>query len=385
VIFLRMFGWGFVDPFFSIFVQEFNSSYTVVGLLEAILGAVALFAIIPIMRIADRVKDTRIIEDGQILYFFAIVCYLLAGFFRSIPLLVFGLVLNGIAQPLVVIGSESYIRKHDGVSGSSKAFGYYTALSYFGWILGMIMAAFLVKYYNFTNMFLFVLPSIIFSFFILPKIRENGIASIIMGVRKYFHRVRDLKDIFSDIKSLDHKMIFIMILALFDGIIVMFSYVFIPLFAFSINLPLNKVALLMAVMYMPFIFSFFFSEFTYKMKKTHVIAAGLFISTISFVLLSFLVHHYWIVVLAAMISLSIAIIRPAYNGMITSMTPRSMMGEVTGLNNFVIRIGYIIGPIFTGLVADHFGIKTAFLAIAALSFILGMVTLFVRGYDYLKA
>ena len=141
----------------------------------------------------------------------------------------------------------------------------------------------------------------------------------------------------------------------------------------------------MAVMYMPFIFSFFFSEFTYKMKKTHVIAVGLFISTASFILLSFIVNQLWIVVLAAMISLSIAIIRPAYNGMITSMTPRNMMGEVTGLNNFVIRIGYIIGPIFTGLVADHFGIETAFLAIAVLSFILGMVTLFVRGYDYLKA
>jgi MFS family permease len=204
-----------------------------------------------------------------------------------------------------------------------------------------------------------------------------------MGVRKYFHHVQDLKDIFADVKSLNPKMIFIMIIALFDGIVVMFSYVFIPLFAVSINLTLGKIALLMAAMYLPFIFSFFFSEFTDKMKKTKVIAAGLFITTISFVLLSFIVHQLWIVVLAAMISLSLAIIRPAYNGIITNMTPRRMMGEITGLNNFVIRIGYIIGPIFTGLIADHFGIKIAFLAIAVLSLVLGIAALFVHGYDYL--
>ncbi len=385
VIFLRMLGWGFVDPFFSIFLKEFSGSYTVIGALEALLGAVSLISIIPIMRLADKVKDSRIIEDGEILYFFAIVCYMLAGFFRSVPLLIAGLVLNGIGQPLVVVGSESYIRKHDGQSGSSKSFGYYTALNYLGWILGMIMAAFLVTHYSFNNMFLFILPSIILSFFILPKIKESGIASIIMGVRKYFHHVQDLKDIFADVKSLNPKMIFIMIIALFDGIIVMFSYVFIPLFALSINLTLGKIALLMAAMYLPFVFSFFFSEFTDKMKKTSVIAAGLFISAISFVLLSFIVHQLWIVVLAAMISLSLAIIRPAYNGIITHMTPRRMMGEITGLNNFVIRIGYIIGPIFTGLIADHFGIKVAFLAIAVLSFALGIAALFMRGYDYLTA
>jgi MFS family permease len=385
VIFLRMIGWGFVDPFFSIFIQEFSNSYTVIGSLEALLGVVSLITIIPLMRLTDRVKDSRIIEDGQILYFFAIVCYMLAGFFRSIPLLIAGLVLNGIGQPLVVVGSESYIRKHDGVSGSSKTFGYYTALGYFGWILGMIMAAFLIKYYNFNNMFLFILPSIILSFFILPKIKENGITSIIMGVRKYFRHAQDLKNIFADVKSLNPKMVFIMIIALFDGIIVMFSYVFIPLFAVSIHLTLDKIALLMAAMYLPFVFSFFFSEFTDKIKKMKVIAIGLFISAASFVLLSFMVHQLWIVVLAAMISLSLAIIRPAYNGIITSMTPRRMMGEITGLNNFVIRIGYIIGPIFTGLVADHFGIKIAFLAIAVLSFALGIATLFVKGYDYLTA
>ena len=385
VIFLRMLGWGFVDPFFSIFVQQFNSSYTVIGSLEALLSVVSLLAIIPIIRLADKVKDSRIIENGEILYFFTIVCYMLAGFFKSLPLLVFGLVLNGIAQPFIVVGAEAYIRKHNGSSGSSKSFGYYTALNYFGWILGMIMAVFLVKYYNFNNMFLFILPSIILSFFILPKIKERGIESLIIGIRKYFHHVQDLKIIFSDIKTLDRKMIFILILALFDGIIVMFSYIFLPLFALSINLSLQKVALLMAVMYFPFIFSFFFSELTDKLRKMKVIATGLFISAFSFVMLSFIVHQVWIVVLAASISLSLAIIRPAYNGIITHMTPRSMWGEITGINNFVMKIGQIIGPVFSGLIADFFGIKIAFLMIAVLSLILGVVTLFMRGYDYLIA
>ena len=383
VIFLRTFGWGFVDPFFSIFIDTFSKNYTAVGLMISLMGLISFLAVIPLLRLADRVKDTRIMEDGEIFYLFAIIFYIAAGFMKSLPLLMIALTLNGIGLPLVVVGAEAFIRKHNGKSGSASAFGFYTALNYFGWILGMVIAAFLVPYYNFNTMFLFILPSVIISFFILPRIHERGFRSFLMGLRRYFHRTQDFKDIVQDIKNLDRRMFFFLVLAFLDGLITIFSYVFIPLFALTLDLSLQKVALLMAVMYFPFIFSFFFSEMADRMKKMNVIAFGLFVGAISFILLTFIVHQMWIVILATMASLSLAIIRPAYNGMITQMTPVRMLGEISGLNNMFFRIGQIVGPVFSGLIADAYGIKFAFLLIAILALALGIITLLLRGYEYL--
>lgn len=380
VIFLRTFGWGFIDPFYSIYLKQFSENYTVIGLFTALMSFSALLAIIPLMRIADKVKEAIIIRDGEVLYFFVILALILAGLLKSIPMLVFALFLMGIAQTFVIVGTESYIRKHDG-KGKSGPFGYYIALDYLGWILGMLIAAFTVQYYSLNLMFLFVMPSIFASFLILPRIHERGIRSLFSGFKRYFHNGKDFVSIFEDCKLLDPKVIFFLVIAFFDGIVRMFSFIFIPLFAFSIGLSLKSVAFLMMVMYLPFIFSFFFSELSDRLKKMNVIATGLFIGAFSFVSLYFIVDQMWVVILAAVTSLSMAIVRPAYNGAITRLTPRRMLGEVTGYNNFVERIGRIVGPIGAGLVADLYGLPVTFLIIATISLVLGLLSLTLRGYD----
>ncbi len=382
VIFIRTIGWGFVDPFYSLYLNQFTGNYTLIGSLTSVYSFSALLAIIPLMRLTDRVKDTTLISDGELLYFLVILGYIFAGFFRSIPLLILTLFFTGIAQTFVVVGTESYIRKHSR-GGQVGPFAFYVALDYFGWIIGMVLASFAINYYDFNSMFLFIAPSILVSFFILPRIRERGIRSLLSGIRRYFHSRADFFSIFQDCREINPKAIFFFILAFFDGMVRMFSFVFIPLFALAINLNLSQIALLMAAMYFPFILSFFFSEMTNRMKKMNVIATGLFIGALSFILLYFIVDHLWFVLLAATISLSLAIVRPAYNGAITRLTPRRMLGEVTGLNNFIERIGRILGPIITGLVADAYGLSTAFLMIAVIAFVLGALSILLRGYDYI--
>ncbi len=381
VIFIRTIGWGFVDPFYSLYLNQFHSNYTVIGVLTSIFSFSALLAIIPLMRLADKMKETTLISDGELLYFLVILGYVFAGLFKSLPLLIITLFFTGIAQTFVVVGTESYIRKHNG-KGKTGPFAFYVALDYFGWIIGMLLASLAINYYDFNSMFLFVAPSILISFFILPRVRERGIRSLLSGFKKYFHTRDDFFSIFKDCKEINPKAIFFFILAFFDGMVRMFSFVFVPLFGLAINLNLSQIALLMAAMYFPFILSFFFSEMTDRMNKMNVIATGLFIGALSFILLYFIVDSLWFVALAATISVSLAIVRPAYNGAITRLTPRRMLGEVTGLNNFIERIGRILGPIITGIVADAYGLHTAFLLIAIIAFGLGALSMILRGYEY---
>ena len=382
VIFLRSFGWGFADPFYSIYLYQFKEDYAVVGLLASVVSLSALLSIIPLMRLADKMDETIIVSDGELLYFFVLISYVVSGIFKSIPLLIITLFFSGIAQTFVVVGTEAYIRKY-GAPGKTRPFAYYVALDYLGWFLGMLIAAFTVQYYSFNTMFLFIIPSIIASFFILPRIHVNGLRSLIMGVRRYFHSGKDVIRVFEDFKELNPKVIFFLVVAFFDGVIRMFSYVFIPLFGLSMNMSLKSIALLMAAMYFPFVLSFFFTEILGKFKKMNVLAVGLFIGALSFILLYFAVNRFWIVLLAAAISLSMAIVRPVYNGAITRLTPRRMLGEITGFNNFIERIGRIIGPILTGIIADIYGLQITFLLIAVIAFGLGAISLILRGYDYL--
>jgi MFS family permease len=380
VIVLRSVGWGFADPFYSLYLEQFSSDYTVIGIFSALLSLSALLTLIPLTRVLDKVKEKTIIADGEALYFFVFIAYVFAGMFKSVPLLIITLFLSGMAQTMVIIGTEAYIRKNDG-EGKSTSFGFYIALDYFGWIIGMIIAAYTVQYYNFNTMFLFIIPSVIASFFILPRLHESGIRSLIVGVRRYFGSKKDIVGILQDCKELSPKMIFFLVIAFFDGAIRMFSFVFIPLFGLSIHLSLKSIALLMAVMYTPFILSFFFSEMSEKFKKMNVIAVGLLIGAISFISLYFIVSTVWIVILATAISLSMAIVRPAYNGAITRLTPRRMMGEVTGFNNLAERAGRIAGPIFTGIIADAYGLQMTFLLMAIIALGLGVATVLLKGYD----
>jgi MFS family permease len=380
IIALRAFGWGFADPFFSLYLNQFTPDFALIGTLSSIMAFTALITIIPLMKITDKIQERVLIQDGEVLYLLVVFGYVLSGYFLSLPLLIFTLAVNGVAQTFVVVGTEAYIRKADG-GGKSGPFGFYVAMDYLGWIIGMLIAAFTVAYYGLNTMFLFILPSIFLAFLILPRIHEEGLKSFVTGIRSYFHTRQDFVDLFSDFKALNPKTAFFLVLAFFDGVIRMFAYIFIPLFAVSLKLDLKAIAILSVVMYLPFIFSYFFSELSDTFNKMRMIAIGLFIGALSFVLLHFVVSQWWVIFFAALISLSMAIIRPAYNGALTRLTPRSKLGEITSIYNFVDRIGRIVGPILTGLIADHYGLKITFLVIAVSALALGLLSLSLRGYD----
>lgn len=384
VVFLRTLGWGFIDPFFSLYVDSFGESYQSVGFLMAIMNFVALIAVLPLLRLADRVKDTSIVRDGEVLQLFSVLFYISAGLLGKISLLIPGLVLNGMGTSLIIVGAEAFIRRQGVRGAETRAYSFFTALHYLGWVTGMLIGAFTVQYYGLTYMFLFLLPSHILGLAILKHIHESGLKSLFSGFTKYFHRRQDFEVIIRDLKKLNPRTFFFLLLAFFDGVIVMFSYIFIPLFGLSINLDLKRIALLMATMYMPFIFSFIISEATDRLERRNVLAIGLFIGGLAFVLLSFIIHQTWVLLLAAMISLSLAIIRPTYNGILTQLTPRHMLGEITGLNKIAMRVGFIIGPIVTGFIADQYSIQASFFTIAIFAFVLAGIALLFRGYETLQ-
>ncbi len=317
---LRTFGWGFADPFFSIFIQQFSGSYTAVGFFLSLMGFVALLTLVPLLRLADHVKDTQIFLDGQALYLLVAAGYTAAGFTHSVPVLVGTLMIHGIAQPMLLVGAEAYISKHSN-GGSATAFGLYIAMDCLGWVLGMLVAAFTVQWYGLNYMFLFVLPSVFASLFLVSHIHDGGLKSYLAGLFKYFRHRSDFEALAADMRNLSPRALFLLAVSFFDGVVQMFSYVFIPLLAVSLRLGLKEIALLMAVMYLPFLFSFFFSEVADRFSRSVMIACGLLLTSAAFFLLRLMTDPAALVVLAALLSLSMAIVRPSTSGALARLTP----------------------------------------------------------------
>lgn len=379
VIFLRSMGWGFIDPYFSIYLRSFTEDYILLGILGSLISFSSLLVFVPLIRLGDKVKDVIFVRDGEFLYFFVMMTFIIAGFSKSVSLLVVSLFFSGIAQSLILFGTQAYVRKHS--KQKASPFGLLIGFDNLGWIIGMMAGAWLFSFYGLNWMFLFVLPSIIAGLVIIPHIHERGIRSILRGVKKYFHSKQDIRDLVSNCKEYDHKTFFFFLLAFFDGVLILFMYIFVPLYALDSGMSYKDIAILMAVMYIPFIFSYFVSGLEDHLRKMYVIAFGLFVAGISFFFLYFITDSNYLIVFAAVISLSMTIVRPAYNGAITRLTPRGKMGEMTGLNNFIERIGRVTGPVLAGLIATNFGLSMNFLILSAFAFVLGTVSLFLKGYD----
>jgi len=375
VLFARFVGWGFIDPYLSLFVMDFGVGYTGVGVFFSLMYLVAIITVVPLLRLADRVKDARLMEDGEIIYLVVVLLFVLAGLFKSIPLLLGAFLLAGPGNSLIIVGGESYIRRHDSHSKKSTLFSFYTAIGYAGWILGILLGAFTFPYYGMNGMFLALLPGVLLGIWILPHIRERGVSGLVGGLLRYFHRGSDLKDLVASLKDLNPRSAFFLLITFFDGLITVFGFVFIPLFAVSVDLSLKQVALLMGLMHVPLIFSVVFTRLSAIFHRMTVMSLGLSLAGLSFAILFFVQTPGWIIFLMMLKSIAVGFMRPAYNSLLSGITPHRMLGQISGLSYLALTLGFAVGPFFSGLVSDAYGIRFCFLILAVLAGVLSLLCL----------
>lgn len=115
--------------------------------------------------------------------------------------------------------------------------------------------------------------------------------------------------------------------------------IFIPLLAMELNLHLGQISLLMGIMYLPYLFSFVFAEIADRYERIAVSTAGLLLSSITMFFLYATTSNILIAVLSALLALSLALINPAAEGMITALTPMNKRGEMTGVQSVCNRSG----------------------------------------------
>ncbi len=379
-LFVYTIAWGILEPLQAIYFSSFVSSYFEIGVIFALFNIVLLFLAIPAGALSDRVKATKLVQLGFLLYPAIGAFYFTA---TNIIQLNVTRILNGIGATLVWVSGESFIRKNSPEKKTAETFGFYNTAVNFAYVTGAIVGAFLIMVFTIRQLFLFLFPIPLIAALLVWRIRlhEKKEQTIIKGMEEVLIEdglgTRELMDFF----SLGLSAFYCLLLVFFGGFFYQLLMVFIPLTAKKISMDLSGILLLYALMHVPFLLCFFFSEITDRIGKPKVIISGLVLTAISLFFVFFFASNIAAFILFCFLfGTSLAIVGPAINGLITDLAPKNESGEITGITNAAYCLGAAAGPLFFGAFADKIGLFESFVAAAIIAIALAILTFALKGF-----
>lgn len=375
------FGWGLgTDTFLSIFMEDLLGSFFLIGLLTASLAAVKLVLNLPIGDIDGRVDQRKFMIAGKLLYVAGSIFAFLAGYFSSAWFLIGFLFCFGIASPMVYTTYQCYIRERSSAKNSSKVFGLYNASMAVSYTGAALLSALIVPYMELHWFYMFPIFLAIYSIRGDRKLIRQHKNPILKEIKKSVFKENIYKKVWKDLKAYDYHLRFILIIHFLWGLLDYVSFFFIPLLALTNNLSLPQIAVLFALSRMPFMLCFFFAEIADRRERLSLIGASLIIASLLLAILASASSFSIIVLASVALSLCLAIIRPAADGVLTNLIMPRQRSEITGVQEFVSKSGQIAGALIFGVFSEIFSIGWAFVGIAVIFFLAGLLTLVMRRY-----
>ncbi|MFH1426343.1 MAG: MFS transporter [Candidatus Kerfeldbacteria bacterium] len=371
------FGWGFADPFFSLYLGEFSSKYAVIGLFITLATVMGFIALIPLGALLDRISHHKIINFAKLTYIFIGLAYFCAGEFRSIPILVVALLLNGAFSAMVWTGTAATIRGKSTEKNSGLSFGFYVTANRIMYALGLGLALWVVGRFPIHYIFIPVIIFPAFSILLSQNRDEAGKQTVRAALKALIVEDKIVGRVYNDVKQFNAEMWAMYAMFFCSYAIIPMAFSFIPLYALSLGYNIVEVGLITLVMNIPFLFSFISAEIADRSERLRNIIIGLGISSISLALLSIWHTNDWM--LFAMSFLLVAgysIILPSLSSVITVMTPKKFMGTSSAMIDMTMFGAMMVFPPFIGELIDGRGWDIAFMVIGLYLGILVIMTLF---------
>jgi MFS family permease len=135
------------------------------------------------------------------------------------------------------------------------------------------------------------------------------------------------------------------------------GFLFIPIVAISNQLNLSQIAIVFAVMKAPYLINIFAGKLGDKYSKKLLIAIILVFMSFFYILLGIHENFTIILLLTFAISLGIALLLPLTSALVSSYTQKKDRGVMTGAQDFVSKMGEVIGSLGFGALTAVIGIK----------------------------
>lgn len=368
---MAVLGFSLVAPIFPLYILDLGASYTLLGIIVSVYGAVQLVTQIPIGRLSDRIGRKGLILIGLIsfsimppLYIYATNAYIL------IPIRMIGGAGASAVWPLAM----ALIIEQADSQGRGAAMGWYNASFYSALAFGPLIGGMLYDLFGLEAPFYFwALLGLVSVLIVLTKVKEADRRSVLsetvlVGVKEALILP-------------GYRTTFVACcgVVLWMGIVGGFNFTMLPSYASVLGLSTVEVGLLYLVYGGTMAVSnIYFGRQADRGRRKLLIVSSCLLGTISFGLLVFAHSLLQAVLLLAVLGTALGIGNPAAAALIADTTCTSRRGEIFGIFNTSRMAGVVIGPLIAGLTADMYGVNGAIVAFTAIALMITLNAAFVR-------
>jgi len=393
-IFLFLLGrWLGADTFFSVYAKTIVNNIFLISVGWAILALIRMIFSIPIGKLDDHSNIKFIIFLSKWIYFITGILYFLAWVYHSMWILLVAIILNWIATAWLMITYQTFIREHSRKNNRSSVFWLYFSSANFAYVIGALIASVLIKRVDIHYLFLFVSIFSVISFFIdekLPNLSKKKLKEFLWKesfIHQFMREIfgfRWIKSVWEASKWFSHKLYHAFGFEFLFNVLNYIGFIFIPIVSLQNHLTLSQIAIIFAVMRIPYLIEFFSWEIADRYNKKKFILIVLLFLSLLFALLWFKEWFAWILTISFGISLGLALIRPVISWLISDNADSHHAGTITWFGEFVGRFGDIFWSIGFGVLAVFMWIQNSFVIVGICVFVMAAIWLIKRWIKKMK-
>lgn len=368
-VFVAVLGFSLVAPIFPLYAMSLGASYTLLGMVVSVYGAVQLLTQVPIGRLSDRTGRKWLIVLGLItftilppLYIYATNAYLL------LPIRIIG----GIGASAVWPLAMALIIEQ--AEGKGSAMGWYNASFFSAVAFGPLIGGGLYDLYGLKAPFYFwAFLGVVSVVTVLLKVREPARQKLSSPTNPNPPR--------ENLILSGYKATFLACcgVVMWVGIVGGFNTTMLPGYASRLGLSMTEIGLIYLVYGGTTALSnVYFGRQADRGRRKLLIFAGCLSGTIAFALLPRASSLLQVAVLFAALGTGLGIGNPAAAAIIADATCTSRRGEIFGLFNTSRMMGVVIGPLIAGIIADSYGVNGAIGAFTVVAALITLATSTVR-------
>ena len=354
LVFIYYLGWGFIDPFFSIYIKSKLGSYAAVGYIAGALPLLSILWSIPVGKLVDIMSKQRIIKIILVLYL--PMSYIILALQTAMHFLLFR-AYHAFISVSLWNALEAYVREHSPKKRVVEAMGLFDSAYSFAAIIGAVIAGFLFSTYGFNLFWIlsFTTAMTLICAFFLPDHKKNvSLNDGMHGLMAGGLFTEEIKNFFK-CKKLVNYMSISFILNIVSASIGSFM----PLIMREYGASYLLIALIYAAFTLPYFFEVYFCSFVNGNRRI-MIRFSLLIALAVLAILFFAESIMVVFIALLLFSVAFAAMRPVLEGYQTSITPKKHLGELSGVAYSIKLLGTAIGPIVSGIISEYFGLSYIF-------------------------
>lgn len=370
-VFVAVLGFSLVAPFFPRYVMDLGASYTMLGFIVSVYGAVQLVTQIPIGRLSDQMGRKKILLLGLATFSFLPLFYIYA---KSANALLLIRALGGLGASAVWPIAMALIIDQAEAKNRGAAMGRYNAAFFSALALGPLIGGMLYDFIGQNAPFyLWAILGAASFLVVYFRVREPEKISVMMGALPSRGNVALIAP--------GYLLTFLACssVVLWAGIVGGFNFTMLPSFAAGLGFNATDVG----IIYLVYggstaLFNIYFGRQADRGTKKKLIFTGCLLGAFSFAALPLADTMIIVTFLFAGLGMGLGMANPAAAALIADTTNASRRGEVYGIFNTARMSGVVIGPLIAGMTADQHGVEGSVYAFTLLAIAITLVTLFVR-------